>query len=136
MQRIDKLRKKHRGSKDWSFSGKQSLGSLYEKELRNRPTPAELMFGNYLCEMQLIPFDFQRQVLTPKMYILDFYMERYFVAFEIDGSVHKGREGKDAERDAILKEHRGIKTYRFTNEEVLRKPDQVKAKIRLALEWK
>ncbi len=135
LKQIERSRNRQKLRKDWSFQRKQSLGSLYQKELCNKPTPAELMFGNYLCEMGLMPFDFQRQILSPKLFILDFYIKRSFVAFEIDGESHLGQEDKDEDRDKILLINRGIKTYRFTNDEVLHDPNTTKARIIKAMSW-
>lgn len=93
------------------------------------------MFGNYLCELSLVPFEFQKQILTPGFFILDFYLPRVFVAFEIDGPYHQGQLVKDAERDDSLLKDRNIKTYRFTNDQVLHEPDYIKAAVQRALTW-
>lgn len=133
-KKIIKGRKREAGRKDWSFQRKQSLADLYQKELCSRPTAAEIVFGNYLLELGVTPFYFQKVILSPKIFILDFFT-RGCIAFEIDGESHIGKESKDAERDATLLFYRHIKTYRFTNHEVLTKPDETKGRIKKALSW-
>lgn len=119
---------------DPSYSRRQSLGSLYSKELSHRPTSAEILFGNYLVELKVFPFQFQKPILKPQLYILDFYLPKHFVAFEIDGSSHDNRKIQDEERDVNLW-NRGIKTYRFTNDEVYNDSVGVKKQIQAALSW-
>jgi len=52
-----------------------------------------------------------------KGFRLDFFFPDTWLAVEIDGPIHYGREIEDLERDAILKDC-GIQTVRFANEEV------------------
>lgn len=134
-KKIQQGRAREAVRKDWSFQRKQSLADLYQKELCSRPTPAEIAFGNYLLEIGVKPFHFQKVILMPKIFILDFYIKGSFVAFEVDGGSHFGKESKDAERDETLQIFRNIKTYRFTNSQVLTQPDYVKDQIKKALSW-
>ena len=127
--------RRNRQRRGWSPGFRQSLMSHFQRELCNRPTPAELMFGGYLCELGLTPFDFQKQILTPKLYLLDFYLDKSFVAFEIDGASHENKKDADAYRDEILLSQRAIKTYRFTNDEVMQSPEETKIRIKAALSW-
>lgn len=52
------------------------------------------------------------------IYFLDFYFWECHLCCEIDGEVHKFRKDKDRKRDAYLLS-KGIKTIRFTNEQIL-----------------
>ena len=47
------------------------------------------------------------------------YTKPYKIIFEIDGAYHNERKDKDMARDLFFLHNRGIKTIRFTNEEVL-----------------
>ncbi len=126
-KKIKRGREREKRNKEWSWGKRQSLADLYAKELSSRPTAAEIIFGNYLLELGITPFFFQKVLLKPKIFIIDFYVRDK--AFEIDGSYHIGNEAKDLARDELLKHGRGIMTYRFTNSEVLKNPEQTKIKI-------
>lgn len=52
-------------------------------------------------------------------YVLDFYVAKYRVAIEVDGSSHDTRKAYDENRDAVLRKQLGIITLRFANEVVL-----------------
>ncbi|WP_242225920.1 DUF559 domain-containing protein [Bacillus cereus group sp. BfR-BA-01358] len=55
-----------------------------------------------------------------KRYIADFYDEERKIIYEIDGKSHNTKIGilKDAIRNIFFRDELGIKTIRFTNEEV------------------
>lgn len=73
---------------------------------------------------------FRRQhALGP--YILDFYCASAKLCVEVDGPVHHTQRAHDARRDAWLTQH-GIRTLRFTTEELDRRPAVVLARIREA----
>lgn len=67
----------------------KTLGSTYSKELTAKATPWELAFKKVL-EQTGIPFIFQHPVICEKnyLYILDFYLPDYKIAFELDGAHH------------------------------------------------
>ncbi|HEY0917781.1 endonuclease domain-containing protein [Devosia sp.] len=62
-------------------------------------------------------------------YVLDFYCATARLCVEVDGPVHAERAAPDARRDAWLGEQ-GIRTLRFSVEEVEQRPAVVLAAIR------
>jgi very-short-patch-repair endonuclease len=64
-------------------------------------------------------------------YFLDFYVPHARLAVEIDGSSHNERGHYDRQRDFELR-LRGIRTIRFTNNDVLQRPAKVVAAITAA----
>ncbi|MFA7301298.1 MAG: DUF559 domain-containing protein [Candidatus Shapirobacteria bacterium] len=52
-------------------------------------------------------------------FILDFYCSKLLLAVEVDGGYHLGQKRLDRERDIKLSMI-GIKTIRYTNDEVLK----------------
>lgn len=99
------------------------------KELRNNMTDAEGIVWNYLSNNQL-GLRFRRQHPISR-YIADFYCHSKKVIIEIDGSVHNSIEQQvlDKEREVNLQEF-GLRIIRFSNNEVLVKPDEAIAKIK------
>lgn len=132
----DKLSRSRKRNGAGSYAHRQSLGSHYARSLAFRPTAAELAFGNVLCELEIFPFHFQKAVLKPRLYILDFYLPQYDVVFEIDGASHSGKELYDKERDDTLLVKRGFQTHRFTNDEVFGDTAMLKSKITTMLKGK
>ena len=132
-KRVERGNKSLLKTEKWTTVYRQRLGSVYSSALLSRPTPEEIMFGNLLCELNLFPFEFQRQILTPKFYILDFCLPKSFVAFEIDGKGHNVK--KDEVRDKILQQARGMKTYRFKNSMFRNQLDDIKQKVLEAKSW-
>ena len=57
-------------------------------------------------------------------YVLDFYHMDLNLCVEVDGGIHKRQKGRDRRRDTRLKGE-GIRTFRWTNREVLRDPEVV-----------
>lgn len=98
---------------------------LYAYEMRQNPTPAEDYVWEELRAGLLDGYRFRRQ--SPRFgYILDFYCSQAGLAIEIDGPYHETPEqaAKDRRRDGHLAGH-GIKTLRFTNDQVTRHWSQV-----------
>ena len=62
------------------------------------------------------------------IYILDFYHAKLKLCVEVDGGVHARTKGRDRRRDMRLKAE-GIVTLRFSNNQVLKKIDEVRARI-------
>lgn len=109
------------------------LGKKYVAE--STPTECELLFKNML-DIANEEYEFQKVMVVDKrtqnkkkkglseddlkMYILDFFLPKYNVCYEIDGrSVHWTKEGrsKDRIRDRIMNSI-GIRTIRLTNDQV------------------
>lgn len=98
------------------------------EELRKFPTHAEEILWTYLCKSKT-GVRFKRQHPL-SLYIADFYCHSLKLVLEIDGSIHNKSEVKI--NDEIRQEHVesfGIKVIRFTNEEVIRTPENVMDKI-------
>jgi very-short-patch-repair endonuclease len=114
---------------DWLME----LGKKYVAE--STPTECELLFKSML-DIANEEYEFQKVMvvdnrtkskkkreLAPndlKMYILDFFLPKYNVCYEIDGrSVHWTKEGraKDRIRDRVMNSI-GIRTIRLTNDQV------------------
>ncbi|MFN3473112.1 MAG: endonuclease domain-containing protein [Blastomonas sp.] len=88
--------------------------SLFANELRNNPTPFEIILWKYLKSSQLGGYKFRRQsVIGP--FICDFLCPSKGLIVEVDGDTHDAV--RDSERDAALVEL-GYVTMRFTNYEV------------------
>lgn len=112
----------------------QKLNIKYLEELRilarnNRkyPTDGEYKIWKVLLSDRKITEKFLRQKPIGK-YILDFYCSKLLLAIEIDGDSHDKKYWQDKNRDWYM-ENRGIKTIRFTNEEVLKDIDNVFRKL-------
>jgi len=98
---------------------------------RNNPTKAEKKIWNELLRTKKTGFIFLRQKPINR-FILDFYCSEFNLAVEIDGDSHDKKKGYDESRDNFLKQI-GIKTIRFTNEEILNEIETVKEKLKLSL---
>ena len=85
-------------------------------ELRNNSTFSEIMLWNHLKKKQMRGFDFDRQRPIDN-YIVDFYCKDLFLAIEIDGESHYGKEFKDKIRDVRLNQL-GITVLRFDDLDV------------------
>jgi very-short-patch-repair endonuclease len=96
------------------------------RALRRNLTQPEQMLWALLRRNQL-GLHFRRQhALGP--YILDFYCAAAKLCVEVDGPVHTERADHDARRDNWLAAE-GIRTIRFSTEEVDRRPAVVLAAI-------
>ncbi len=96
----------------------QNLLNKYKKEYT--PTGGEVLFENILKEYN-IKYMKQKGFVAKcnTCLIADFYIPKpYKIIFEIDGKYHLNRKDKDYGRDKFFFIERGIKTFRFTNEEV------------------
>lgn len=92
---------------------------------RKNPTEAEQkMWDDYLSKDKT-GFRFLRQKPIHR-FIVDFYCVKLSLAIEIDGNSHDKKRETDDERDKFL-ECIGIKTIRFTNEQVLNNPNYIKS---------
>lgn len=97
----------------------------YSRKLRKRPTYSEKIFRRVLahhCSAYNIEFEFQKVFWNEDDkigYIVDFYVARCHLAFEIDGGYHNipEQKEKDDKRDEWLRRH-GVKVVRLKNETV------------------
>lgn len=105
-------------------------------EMRKSPTPSEARLWGRLSGRQVGGVKFRQQAVLSG-YIADFYAYSHKLAIEVDGGYHRRDEQRDydARRDEALKNERGVRVLRITNEE-LATPALVEAavaKIRAAL---
>jgi len=92
---------------------------------RNLTQPEQALWA--LLRRNQLGLHFRRQhALGP--YILDFYCASAKLCVEVDGPVHAERADDDARRDNWLA-GQGIRTVRFSTEEVERRPAVVLAAI-------
>lgn len=98
------------------YSKKNKKNSRYIRELRGKPTRAEIILGKYLVERKIY-FIYQKGFLVPFHRIADFYLPIRGIIIEVDGGYHDNIVAKDSFKDKKWKE-RGIKTIRIKNEEV------------------
>lgn len=94
---------------------------------RNNPTPAEKLIWDRLLKNKQTGHIFLRQKPISR-FILDFYCSKLALAIEIDGGSHLRKKGRDRSRDIYLN-CIGIKTIRFTNQEILDDIEKVKTKL-------
>jgi very-short-patch-repair endonuclease len=95
---------------------KPSETTLRSRELRQTPTPAEVLLWQHLRANQLNGAKFRRQMpIGP--YFADFACPKFRCIVEVDGASHELREGYDTERDLFMK-RRGWSVLRFTEAEV------------------
>ena len=102
------------------------------REMRTNPTRQEAILWNVLRGGSLGARFRRQHVLTP--YIVDFYAPAHRLAIEIDGGVHDDRRDEDARRAAHLHERHGVRTLRFTNQQVQWRLGGVTASIRRHLD--
>jgi cyclase len=114
------------------FYGASNLLFERAKELRENMTQAELVLWEYLRQHPL-GYKFRRQHPLG-IYVVDFYCHKLKLVIEVDGSVHGEKEVREAdmERQRQL-ELDGLKVWRFTNEEVLKKKEVVIEQINLLI---
>ena len=90
---------------------------------RKNPTEAENKIWQVFFKNRKIKEKFTRQKPIGR-FIIDFYCSKLLLAIEIDGESHDNKQYQDKERDLYL-EQRGIKTIRYTNEQILNNIDYV-----------
>ncbi len=91
------------------------------KQLRRKMTPAERILWGYLRANRLQGMHFRRQQVI-EGFIADFYCHSVALVIEVDGATHERQH--DLERSAVF-EGRGIRTLRFTNEEIYSNNERV-----------
>lgn len=99
---LDKTRRNN------SYRRKQSLCSMYRKNLKKTATKGELKLKNLLDEFN-IKYIFQKGWLskTKTFYISDFYLPQVKTVIEVDGISHCSakQQRKDMEKDSYYKKH-------------------------------
>ncbi len=99
------------------------------RTMRNNPTPAEQHLWEYLKGKQMLGCDFDRQRPIDQ-FIVDFYCKDYYLAIELDGSVHDFEEAKDYdERRTNRLNELGVTVLRFSNTEAIENTNTVIAAI-------
>lgn len=114
---------------------KSRLGWAQYK-LKHNPTNTEIVFKEFLEEFK-IPFRFQKGIITSgkkgTVRIMDFYVPRLKIIFEIDGEYHNNtnQQIKDFEREQeIGRKRKDVLFVRFTNKQILMNPEQVKNTVK------
>jgi len=104
------------------------------RRLRKEPTSAELALWERLCDRRLLCLKFRRQVAIGP-YVADFYCHALKLVVEVDGDIHEAERQRvhDENRDANLRAL-GYSILRFTNQQVLEKPELVLTEIARFLE--
>ena len=92
---------------------------------RKNPTEAEKKIWNDYLSRDKTGFRFLRQKPIHR-FIVDFYCVKLSLAIEIDGDSHDKKKERDKERDKFM-EQIGIRTIRFSSDQVLNNPDYVKS---------
>jgi very-short-patch-repair endonuclease len=87
------------------------------RQLRQKPTDAELRLWKHLRAKQLDGLRFRRQHPIGT-YIVDFFCAEAKLIIEVDGGQHAAPESRDDIRTAWL-ESRGYRVLRFWNNDVL-----------------
>ena len=103
------------------------------QQLRNNATSAERLLWRYLKGSQVAGVKFRRQHgIGP--YVMDFFSHECMLAIELDGPTHssKSEMAHDRKREHFISIY-GIKTIRFTNNEVYKSLDGVVARIEEAV---
>jgi very-short-patch-repair endonuclease len=102
----------------------EELRYLSRKNRKN-PTMAEERIWQELLSKRKTGYKFLRQKPIHR-FILDFYCSELNLAIEIDGGSHNRKKGFDLSRDQFLKQI-GIKTVRFTNEDIINNIEKIKS---------
>jgi len=93
------------------------------RELRNAPTPAEVLLWHRLRRCAVGGHRFRRQQpIGP--YYADFCCLALRIVVELDGDTHEGLEERDARKDAYLAKS-AFRVLRFWNDDVYRDVDAV-----------
>lgn len=96
------------------------------RNLRKDMTPAEAILWEKLRNHQLGNYGIRRQTPLLGKYIVDFYCAKCKLIIELEGSVHQDPDQKayDEFRATILNS-KGYTVIYFSNDEVIRNPEQV-----------
>jgi very-short-patch-repair endonuclease len=99
------------------------------REMRKRPTPAEMILWETLRGRKILDCKFRRQFALD-CFILDFYCQELNLVIEVEGGIHSepGQMAHDENRDGYLRSA-GCTILRFPNEAVIRDLRSVLLKI-------
>lgn len=99
------------------------------RRLRLEMTPAERALWSRLRRKQVAGLQFYRQKPIGG-FVVDFYCPKACLVVEVDGEYHEKEEQRrlDRIRDQELRRE-GLTSLRFTNEDVLARPDAVLSEI-------
>ncbi|MEM0517966.1 leucine--tRNA ligase [Aequorivita flava] len=121
-------------SAEYLTGNSKIIGTLLSraKEMRKNPTKAEALLWNEL-KTKKTGYKFRQQHPIDN-YIVDFVCLSKRLIIEVDGEIHQYQLEKDGERELLLKEKKGFKILRFTNNEVFHNLEKVISKINETLE--
>jgi len=121
------------GSAGYLTGNSKIIGTLLSraKEMRKNPTKAESLLWNELRTKKL--GNKFRQQHPIDNYIVDFVCLSKRLIIEVDGEIHQYQLEKDGERELLLKEKKGFRILRFTNDEVINNRETVLSKIKETL---
>jgi len=105
------------------------LSELRQLARRNRanPTDTEKRIWQIILRDEKMGYKFTRQKPINR-FIVDFYCSTLNLAIEIDGGSHIKKKDYDFARDRFLSQI-GIKTIRFTNDQIIKDIEKVRDKI-------
>ena len=86
---------------------------MFRNDRMLRDTPAQLMVAGWLQDMGM-GFSLESEDFYP--YTADVYLADLNLVIELDGPSHLKK--KDAKRDAHIKEHHQVDTWRFKNKDI------------------
>jgi very-short-patch-repair endonuclease len=110
--------------KEESFAQKKK----WARRMRKNPTKAESVLWKAIQHIVNKKRFKARNQYVIHGFIADIAFLKQRIVIEVDGSSHKNRKEYDKNRDVILKKY-GWRTYRFTNNEVIKKTAYVVSKI-------
>ncbi len=99
-------------------------------EMRKNPTSGEKIMWD-LLRRDTTEYHFRRQHIIDR-FIVDFVCVEKKLVIEVDGDIHDYKKAEDLERTKILNQL-GFEVMRFTNDEVIKNPKDVLAKISFKL---
>lgn len=97
------------------------------KQLRQARNLSEVLFWNQVTKGGFHNIDFDRQRVVGN-YIVDFYVKRFGLVIEIDGSSHDYKVEYDQEREEFLKQL-GLKVYRIKVMDIFKRLTNVMEKL-------
>ena len=121
------------GSAGYLTGNSKIIGTLLSraKEMRKNPTKAEAILWQEL-RTKKVGHKFRQQHPIDN-YIVDFVCLSKRLIIEVDGEIHQYQLEKDGERELLLKEKKGFRILRFTNDEVINNRETVLSKIKETL---
>ena len=116
-------------NKSIHYRGGFEYSGTLTRELRQTSTDAESLLWDRLRNRQFLGFKFRRQHQIGK-YVVDFYCEKARLVIECDGGIHSRAQAwhHDQNREAYMS-GLGLRTLRFTNEEVLNETERVLSEL-------